>query len=225
MCGRYTFTPHKSILPDERRLLPADFQFDIFEHFNIAPTMTVPVLTAVQKIEMMQWWLIPGYEKEFKVGKYSMFNKKSEELEKPYWQRLLKNNRCVLPMTSFYEWKKVDKKTKIPYLIYPSASAFFWAAGLYDHWTDKETGEAKGSFTILTMPPNEMMAEIHDRMPVFIQPADVPGWLADVHPKDLLRSFPAQLMCKHRVGTAVGNSRNNYPELLAPVPDVPGTLF
>lgn len=217
MCGRYQLSNQKSITVIEKNLLPEGFLSE-YEHFNIAPTMTVPVLTAPKQLELMHWWLIPNYEKEFKAGKYSMFNKKSEELEKPYWQRLLKTQRCALPLSGFYEWQKPDPKTKIPYLIYPNDAAFFWAACLYDNWVNKETAEVRRSFTMLTMAPNAFMEPVHNRMPVFLQPEDVVGWIdpENARPQDLIQPFPDAGMCMHRVSDAVGNSRNNYPELILP---------
>ncbi|MBO9151939.1 SOS response-associated peptidase [Chitinophaga sp. GCM10012297] len=218
MCGRYELNDNRTFKIIEKNLLPDDFNVSVYKHFNIAPTMTVPVLTAPKQMELMYWWLIPPYEKEFKAGKYSMFNKKSEELDKPYWQNLLKAQRCVLPLSGFYEWKKIDSKTKIPYRIHPDDAAFFWGACLYDNWIDRNTGEVKRSFTILTTAANEFMAEVHDRMPVFLQPERAFDWLNPEfpNPKDLLAPFPAEQMCKYRVSKDVGNSRNNYPELILP---------
>ncbi|WP_158618290.1 SOS response-associated peptidase [Chitinophaga lutea] len=221
MCGRYILESERPvhITLKEKDFLPETFQGDLFNSYNIAPTQTVPVMRELKNLEFMHWWLIPGYEKEFKAGKFTLFNKKSEELEKPYWKKLVASQRVVIPMGGFYEWKKLTPKDKTPYLIKPSEDGMFWVAGLYDNWVNRETGEVKRSFTMLTMAPNEFMAEVHNRMPVFLDPQaeDVAAWLAGAPPEEILKPFPSDRMTKYEVGPAVGNSRNNYKELTNPV--------
>lgn len=231
MCGRGANDPNNRDLTLEERDLLHEEYYKYYPSYNIAPTQDVPIMTTVGSVELAKWWLIPSYSEEFKVGQYSMFNKKSEELDKPYWKKLLNSQRCVIPFTGFYEWKKLDKTTKIPYYIYACEDALLWMAGLYDDWVNKETGEVKRSCTILMMDPNDFMREIHNRMPVFLDPKDgtVAQWLnpATQNPKALITEFPSDRLTKRRIGNDVGKVTNNYPGLLDPVADVPneGRLF
>ncbi|KAA2242788.1 SOS response-associated peptidase [Chitinophaga agrisoli] len=229
MCGRGARDPNNRDLTLEERDLILEDDYRLYGSYNIAPTQDVPILVTVGKVEMAKWWLIPSYSAEYKVGQYSMFNKKSEELDKPYWAGLLKNKRCVIPFTGFIEWQKLDKTTKIPYYIYPCEDALFWMAGLYDDWVNKETGEVKRSFTILTMEPNGFIKEIHTRMPVFLDPkaGAVQKWLFPgfSDPKSLITTFPSDRMTKRRIGNDIGKAANNYPSLLDQVDDSPTTLF
>lgn len=220
MCGRGANDPNNRELTMEERELIHDEYYRYYGSYNIAPTQDVPIMVTLGKVELAKWWLIPNYSTEFKIGKYSLFNKKSEELDKPYWKSLLKYKRCVVPMTGFFEWLKLTKTSKIPYYIYPCEDALFWMAALYDDWTDKETGEVKRSFTILTMVPNDFMKEIHDRSPMFLDPkkGDVQKWLTDNdNPQSLFKPFPSDRMTKRRIGNDVGKSTNNYPGLIDPV--------
>lgn len=227
MCGRGANDPNNRDLTIEERELIHEEYYRYYGSYNIAPTQDVPIMVTLGKVELAKWWLIPSYSKEFKVGQYSMFNKKSEEMNKSYWQSLLKAKRCVIPMTGFFEWQKLDKKTKIPYYIYPCEDALFWMAGLYDDWINKETGEIKRSFTILTMEPNDFMKEIHDRSPVFLDPKkeEIRKWLSNIsNPITLFKSFPSDRMAKRRVSNDVGKAANNYPSLIDPVGE-DNTLF
>jgi putative SOS response-associated peptidase YedK len=109
----------------------------------------------------------------------------------------------------------------------------FAFAGLWDRWTDKASGNALQTFTVITTDPNELMQKIHTRMPVILKPSDYDRWLEPGDPNrlpvDLLRPYPAEEMVAWRVGKSVGNVRNNDPSLITPIDATPGvgesTLF
>lgn len=121
-----------------------------------------------------------------------------------------------MPVTAFYEWdKKADKK---PYTIDLSNGQMFALAGLWDAWKDPKDGRWLQSYAIVTTTPNELMARIHDRMPVILRPRDYDRWLereqTEQPPVDLLRPFPTDEMEMRPANPAVGNMRNNGPEML-----------
>jgi len=92
-------------------------------------------------------------------------------------------------------------------------------AGLWDGWKDPANGNWLQSYTIITTGANELMAKVHDRMPVILHPSDYDRWLdrdsdPDRPPVDLLRPFPADEMEAFEVSKDVGNVKNNSPELL-----------
>jgi putative SOS response-associated peptidase YedK len=152
-----------------------------------------------------------------------MINAKAETVaEKPAFREAFKSRRCLIAADGFYEWKKLDTKTKQPYAIAMQDRSMFGFAGLWERWTDKASGEVVRSCTIITTTPNEVCAPIHDRMPVIVSPEDYGKWLGE-HEADpvrllqMLKPFPAEQMECFPVGVAVGNVKNDEPALLVPV--------
>ena len=129
-----------------------------------------------------------------------------------------RGRRCLVPATGFYEWKKLPDGGKQPYNIGMRDGSPFAMAGLWERW--KKGGEPIESFTIITGPPNSLAAELHDRMPVILEPDHWDAWLTS---KDMgevqamLQPFPAQLMRAHPVSPKVGNVKNDTPDLIEPL--------
>ena len=98
-----------------------------------------------------------------------------------------------MPVDGFYEWKKVGKE-KRPYLIGMATGEPFTLAGLWENWKDPASGEWVRTFTIITTDSNELVRELHDRMPVVIGADDRDRWLTGDDPQELLRPYPAELM-------------------------------
>ena len=125
----------------------------------------------------------------------------------------------MIPASAFYEWERVDSKTKRPFAFGLAGGEPFVFAGLWESWRPKD-GEPLETFTILTTDPNEVVT-IHNRMPVILEPKDYDRWLDAGDPArppvDLLRPYPGERMRAWSVSDRVGNVRNNDPELLAPL--------
>lgn len=168
-----------------------------------------------------RWGLVPYFAKSLADWKvFSTINAKAETVqEKALWRGPFERRRCLVPADGFYEWKKIDPKTKQPYAYTLSNGQPFAFAGLWDAWKNPETGERLQSFAIITTTPNELTAEVHDRMPVILRPRDYERWLERGHmaqlPIDLLRPYEAEEMNAAKVNPKVGNVRNNGPEMLA----------
>jgi putative SOS response-associated peptidase YedK len=141
----------------------------------------------------------------------------------PAYREAMKRRRCLVPADWFYEWKKLDAKTKQPYAIAMKDAELFAFAGLWDSWKDKETGKALETYTVITTDPNELMEPIHNRMPVILHRQDYDRWLEPGEPSrlpvDLLRPYPAEEMKAWPVSRDVGNVRNNRHELIEPITD------
>ena len=157
--------------------------------YNIAPTQDVAVVAntlpdtgqepAVKQIEFFHWGLIPSWAKDPKIGN-RMINARSETLvEKPSFRNAYKRRRCLVLADGYYEWQKIPgEKTKQPVYIRLKSQKPFAFAGLWEVWKGKGMDEPLRSCTIITCPPNAVLAEIHHRMPVIL-PAEVYGaWLA-----------------------------------------------
>jgi putative SOS response-associated peptidase YedK len=137
------------------------------------------------------------------------------------FREAFKRRRCLVPADGFYEWQKIDAKTKQPYAIALADGSPLAFAGLWERWTDKATAQPLETYTIITTEPIELTAPIHNRMPVILAPKDYERWMASADPAqlpvDLLRPFDADKMISWKVSATVGNVRNNEPSLCAPV--------
>jgi putative SOS response-associated peptidase YedK len=194
--------------------------------YNVAPQSFQPVVrlspdTGERELTIMRWGLIPFWSKDGKMA-FNTINAKAETITtSPAYREAMKRRRCLVPADWFYEWKKLDAKTKQPYAIAMKDAELFAFAGLWDSWKDKETGKALETYTVITTDPNDLMEPIHNRMPVILHRKDYERWLAVADPAqlpiDLLRPYPAEEMKAWKVSRAVGNVRNNSPGLIVPI--------
>ncbi|WP_412055643.1 SOS response-associated peptidase [Bacillus inaquosorum] len=164
------------------------------------------------------WGLIPPWAKVEKIG-YKMINARAETLaEKPSFRKPLVSKRCIIPADSFYEWKRLDPKIKIPMRIKLKSSNLFAFAGLYEKWNTPE-GNPLYTCTIITTKPNELMEDIHDQMPVILTDVNEKEWL---NPKNtdpdylqsLLQPYDPNDMEAYQVSSLVNSPKNNSPELI-----------
>jgi putative SOS response-associated peptidase YedK len=168
---------------------------------------------------MMRWGLIPFWAKDAKIG-YSTINAKAETVTMaPAFREAFKTRRCLIPADAFYEWQKIDAKTRQPFAIGMKDRSPYAFAGLWERWRDPATREPLETFTVITTDPNELLQPLHDRMPVILEPKDYDRWLQTgdpAHPPiDLLRAFPAEQMIAWKVDPRVGNVRNDDERCIA----------
>jgi len=239
MCGRFvSATP-----PDQ---VAAYFDTEAPEalleaSYNVAPTNDVYAVLAdgsTRHLDAFHWGLVPIWAKDPKIGS-KMINARAETLaEKSAYKAAFKRRRCLIPADGFFEWKKDPnagpKAKKQPYFIHHPDGEPYAFAGLWEVWRGpNKDQEPWRSCTIITTAPNEVMATIHDRMPVILPASAWDAWLdrdnddLDLLGKLLVPADPA-LTVLHPVSTLVNNVRNKGPELIAAVdPDAPpeGTLL
>ena len=219
MCGRYVRRSDKQRLAEHFRLHPGTMP-DFGVSYNVAPQTFQPIVrlnrdSGEREIVMMRWGLIPFWAKDAKIG-YSTINAKAESIATaPAFREAFRNRRCLVPADAFYEWQKIDAKTKQPFAIGMKDGSPYAFAGLWERWRDPGTREALETFTIITTDPNELLEPLHDRMPVILEPKDYDRWLGrgdPAHPAqlpgDLLRTLPAEKMTAWKVDARVGNARN-----------------
>jgi putative SOS response-associated peptidase YedK len=218
MCGRYTIT----ITEDEliaRYMIEEPTNRYHQPRFNVAPTQNVPVILnedGMLKLDAFRWGLVPFWAKDLKIG-YSMINARADTVaEKPAFKNAFKQRRCLIPVDGFYEWKKIGAD-KQPYRIVLKDERIFSMAGLWETWNSPE-GEKIYSCTIITTDPNELMVDIHDRMPMILSRQDEQKWLDKEQSvedlKSMLQPFPVEEMKAYPVSKAVGNVKNQGPELI-----------
>ncbi len=188
------------------------------EDFNIAPGAMVPVFMD-GGWKLMQWGLVPSWSKEPK-NKYATFNARSETLaEKPAFRGAWKQEkRCLVPMSGYYEWKKVGSG-KIPYFIRPIDDEPLVLAGLWEEWSDET--HALLSFTIITTAARGGIGAIHHRTPLILQPGQAGEWLmGDVKSAEIIMRLPiGQNLKYYRIDSRVGNSRVKDENLISPIGD------
>jgi putative SOS response-associated peptidase YedK len=130
-----------------------------------------------------------------------------------------RKRRCIVPVDGFFEWKAIKgQKAKQPYAIAMKDGAPFGIAGIWENWKDAPPGEWIRTFAIITTDSNELVAEIHDRMPVILAATDYFRWLGEEpDPRDLMRPFPAHLMRMWPISTRVNKPENDDPSIIEPI--------
>jgi putative SOS response-associated peptidase YedK len=196
---------------------------DLLPRYNVAPSQEVPVVRQrgeTRELTLLRWGLIPFWSKDPKRGPTPINARSDSASEKPAFRQAFRRHRCLLPADGFYEWKKEGTK-KQPVLFRMRDEGPFAFAGLWDRWEGPE-GQIIQSCTLLTTEPNELVAPVHDRMPVILPPEAYALWLdpteteaARVQP--LLRPYPAEAMTATLVSPRVNSPREDDPGLIAPV--------
>ena len=221
MCGRFALTIDPEALQDA--FPEFSFPAQYAARFNIAPTQ--PILAVpndgTKKADFFTWGLIPSWAKDPSIG-LRMINARAETLaEKPSFRSAFKYHRCLIFANGFYEWKmQPDGKAKVPHFIRLASGTPFALAGLWEQWQSPEGSEIR-SATIITTEPNELMATIHNRMPVILPPNAYAQWL-DQSPRgpsdlqDLLRPYPTNEMQAYPVSTLVNSPANDRAACITP---------
>lgn len=223
MCGRFTLRTPASEVAEQFAL----FAMPPFtSRFNIAPTQPVPVVRMVPEREcvLLRWGLIPGWAKDPTIGA-RLINARAETVaDKPAFRAAFRRRRCLVLADGFYEWQKSAKR-KQPFFFHLRDDRPFAFAGLWESWEGADNSHLE-TCTILTTAPNELVAPVHDRMPVIVTPDTHDAWLDPaVEQPDrlspLLRPYPAEAMDAYPVGPLVNSPTHDGPELI----ERAGTLF
>jgi len=244
MCGRYAITETIDELIDR---FNAEAAVDeLIPRYNVAPTESAPIvinakrdkktgLSPGRRLEMVRWGLVPSWSKDAKGGA-RLINARGEELaDKSTFRTPLASRRCIVPISGFYEWKDAGERRKKtdpprqPMFAHPVDGHVFALAGLWDIWRQPD-GESLKTYTIITVPPNDVLAEIHDRMPAILRPEDEALWMdpavtdpAQVLP--LLRTAPADWMDIYPVSPKVNTAGVDDPAFIDRVDPAPAGLF
>lgn len=221
MCGRFTSKAKAGEVEKEfkvGRLNP-----NLFEpRYNIAPRQIITAVVETdgeRAVGEFQWGLITSWAKDEAIGN-NLINARAETLtEKPSFRNAYRSRRCIIPASGFYEWAKKGAGAKQPFYFYLRDKEIFGFAGLWEEWTDKQTGEILETCTIITTEANAVLEPVHDRMPVILKPENYDQWL-DAKEKnvellqDFLVPYPAEEMASHAVSKAVNAPVYDAPELI-----------
>ena len=180
---------------------------DSASRWNGAPSQELLVIrrnrqTGAVSLDPLRWGLIPYFCADPKGGR------KPINAKNAYRRR-----RCTVPVDGFFEWKAIKgQKAKQPYAIAMKDGSPFGIGGLWENWKDPNSGEWIRTFAIITTDANELVAEIHDRMPLIIPSKDHARWLGnDKESADLMRPFPAEPMRVWPISTRVNKPENDDP--------------
>ncbi|MDA1093269.1 MAG: SOS response-associated peptidase [Acidobacteria bacterium] len=225
MCGRAyeTYTEAELAALDEHGEAP-DIDW-LSPNYNLAPTEASPVVVVrddTRVFESFRWGLVPPWAPSVQAAaKYALINARGEQIaETRSYAEPLRHQRCVVPLSGFYEWKR-DGRTKQPFAVSLRNGPVMAVAGVWERWQPNSHTPAVHSFSIVTTTANEFMADIHDRMPVILRSEDIDQWLdPEVHEPErvlpLIRPCPSEWLIAHAVSTAVNSVRNKSADLLQP---------
>ena len=228
MCGRFA-QPRSS--EELARIFHARPAADVpGDRFNVAPTDEVAAVVehhGERTVDAFRWGLVPFFAKSAKDGA-RLINARAETAETaPAFRSAFARHRCIIPADAFYEWRRErDPDTgrvtrSLPFAVRRSDGEPLAFAGLWSIWRNPETAARLYTCSILTTEPNELVARLHNRMPVVLDGADWDTWLGETTPltklRSLLRPAPAAWLDAYAVSPAVNNVRNEGAELLAPL--------
>ena len=221
MCGRFTLFEADTILAKD---FGAPISFDLQPRYNIAPTQQILAVRQSMGREgreavLLRWGLIPRWAKDPSIGN-RMINARAETIaEKPAFRSAFRSRRCLVPSSGFYEWKKEEER-KQPYFIRPRGRSSFAFAGLWEQWQGPE-GSLVESCTLITTEANELISNLHDRMPVILPPSEYALWL-DPGISDgrrlipLLQPYPTRELEAFPVEVIVNNPKMDDSRCIAP---------
>lgn len=186
---------------------PSNLQPD----YNVCPTNTIDTVIG-RELVRMRWGLIPGWwSKPLKEMRFATFNARSDTIaQKPMFRSAFKRNRCLIPVSGYYEWMEMPDG-KQPYYFSRKDGLPITIAGIWDEWTDKESGKSLKSCSMVITEPNKFAAEVHDRMPVIIEQKDFEKWqVADVKELSaLMKPASEKILQKWPVSRRVNSSRTD----------------
>ena len=216
MCGRYSLSKSKIEL-EER--FQSEMLVDFSPRYNIAPTQLVPVITSQSPkgFSFFYWGITPEFGKNKPVA-LKLINAKSETVhQKVSFKNSFKQRRCLIPADGFYEWKRLGKKTKIPYRFTLKEGDLFSFAGIWEEY-ESLNGEIQHTFLILTSSPNKLVSQVHDRMPVILTREMEKKWLDKYSSEEdlleMLKPYSEDSMLSYTVSPSVNSVQNDYPSLI-----------
>ena len=211
MCGRYAAAWEPTKFHETFGVQPP-----LFESFNVAPMQDAPIVRELEGERdalMARWSLLPRWVDRPLDFKASAFNARAETLqEKASFKRPFKSERCLVPVSGYFEWR--DKQ---PFYVHAEDDEPLALAGLWEHWEGH--GQAITSFAVITTKPGETMKALHHRMPAVLPEGDYKAWLSPESQPDELETLlrPFENLAYYPVARKLGRVRENSAELLEPI--------
>ena len=226
MCGRFTQERPASELAEIFAAEP--LSDELGARYNVAPTDEAFVVVQREErraVTAYRWGLVPHWSTDGRSAS-RMFNARAETITaSPAFREAFKRRRCIVPVDSFYEWKR-EGTVRQPYRVVRDDGRPLALAGLWAGWRDPESDQVRRTFTIVTTTPNDALADLHDRMPVVLQESTWDRWLVDGRagpPADeaellaLLQPTDAVPLRVYPVNRYVNDVRRDGPDLIEPL--------
>jgi putative SOS response-associated peptidase YedK len=229
MCGRVAlFTPPGRIARLLEATLAAGVDPEGRPSWNVGPQRTLFAVSDLDEgrvLDRYRWGLLPSWAKDASIAN-RLFNARGETVaEKPSFRSAFAHRPCVVPVDGFYEWDRREGRHRQPHYFTRADGSMLLLAGLFESWRDPALGADAPTVhtcTVITTTPNDDLDQIHDRMPVVLEASEVDLWLetdrelAEMR-RALLDPAPKGTLTHHGVSNAVGNVRNDGPELISPL--------
>ena len=218
MCGRYGRWSRRQRIEELLGIDPSG-ESDFPDLYNITPGVEAWIGRAKAgkpALVSYLWGLVPYWAKDPKKGARPVNARAETAHEKPMFKKLIRERRCLIPANCYYEWKEM-KIGKWPYCIRRKDESPFFIGGMWDVWHATEENRLY-TFTVLTTLPNEVSGQVHDRMPVIVQPQDYQRWLDPENQDiaDILTTPPSEGWIAYPVSRRVNSPKNDDPKLIEP---------
>jgi len=183
--------------------------------YNVAPSQLLYVIrenhdTGERVLGLLRWGLIPHGCTDPDGGRKPINARAESVAQLPTFRDAYAKRRCIVPVDCFFEWHAVKgARAKQPFAVAMKDRAPFGLGGLWENWRDPQSGEWIRTVIIITVPSNDLVAQIHDRMPLILPKSAYERY-------DLLMPFPAEQMAMWPVSTRVNNPDNDDASLLDP---------
>jgi putative SOS response-associated peptidase YedK len=220
MCGRFTLHSRDRLKLKGSQILDLPFE----ARYNIAPSQQISVIADFghgTEVRSMVWGLIPSWSSDGK----GFINARAETLgEKPSFSESFRLRRCLIPSDGFFEWKRTGRE-KRPFYFQLDDEMPFAFAGIWDTWSNR--GDVVTSCSIITTAANELVGELHDRMPAILPDEFHDAWLDPRTDRavlaEMLKPFPSLMMKTYPVSSSVNSPDNDSADLLVRVDTEVGT--
>jgi putative SOS response-associated peptidase YedK len=191
--------------------------------YNAAPSQDLLVIrrnhrTGAVALDPLRWGILPYWCKDPISGRRPINAKAETVASLPMFREAYARRRCILPVDGFYEWKAIKgTRAKQPFAIAMRDGSPFGIAGIWEKWRDPARNWQR-TFAVITVPSNELVGQIHDRMPAILRPQQYDRWLSEEpDPRDLLQSYSAEVMRMWPISTRVNKPENDEPSVLDPI--------
>ena len=219
MCGRMAITLPHDAMAQIFDAVPGNDLPDV-PNYNVCPTVQVHTVTSeggVRRLRPMRWGFLPHWYKATNGGPL-LINARAETIaEKPAFRAAVRERRCIVVASGFYEWTRLEDGTRLPWYIFRRDGAPMAFAGIWQDWDRGD--QAHVTCAIATTAANTPMSKVHHRMPVILESGDWPLWLGEAGKGAavLMRAADDDVLNLYRVDRKVNSNRASGPELIEPI--------
>ena len=223
MLERYSLTSTPEIL--HKHFPKVELTDGYTPRFNAAPSQLLPVVTneSPKGFSFFYWGTAPKWSNNRTISQKLINAAKEELIVKRTYKKALARHRCLVPADGFYCWKNIGKKSRIPYRIILSQAIPFYMAGLWEEYQD-ESDELIHTFSIVTIPSNDLVSPVSSRMPAILTPQSGSLWLEQNTSTDdlmdMLQPFPSEQMGMYTVSPMIDSKKLDLPSMVEPAPAV-----